>query len=185
MGRGIIGIIPISFKFIERYLGDDRQKKNFQEYAADDFFDFYNETQVETPKGRTETHYTIKTEILLPSFKEFFFGFHDIIRDDWALRSRYEDTVTRKFNDDYDKAVASGNIEDFLKHFDDDTGYPPLYDYGFDAQYTDNVGGCLLIYNGSYKAYLEVWSTLRHMELLLRAAMRNPLAKVVRFGMSM
>jgi hypothetical protein len=42
----------------------------------------------------------------------------------------------------------------------------------------------LLVYQGSYKAFLEEWKTLLHMDRLLWAAMENPLAKVMRFGMS-
>jgi len=183
MGQRIIGVIPISFMFKRgRWSSDQEKNKNeFREYAAKDIFEYYNETQVETPNGRTETLYTIKPEKLLPNFKNFFLEFHGLIRNDWMLK---EDEISEKFNDNYDKTVASGNLEDFLKYFDEDTDDEPWCFFGVDTLYTDTVGKCLLIYNGS-RAFLDDWYTLKHMELLLRAAMRNPLAKVVRFGMSM
>jgi len=177
MGEGIRGAIPITFCFAKEYMYDRAENKaEFQEYAATDFFDFYNETMIETHKHEIVPHYTIKPEILLPNFKDFFLEFHDLIQE------MEEDKFSKKFNKHYDKAVASGNIESFLKHFDDDTGRAPLRMSHFDASYIDVLGDYLLVYHGSYKAYLEVWSTLRHMELMLRAAMRNPLAKIVRFG---
>jgi hypothetical protein len=183
MGQGICGAIPISFKFAKGYWHDqERNKKGFQKYAADDFFDFYNETQVKAPKGEgggMETLYTIKPEILLPNFKDFFLEFNGLIRDDWALE---KENISAKFNKNYDEAVASGDIEIFLKHFDDDTHRPPWVYSNFDTLYIDGYGEFLFFYHGSYKAFLEVWSTLKHMELLLRAALRNPLAKVARFG---
>ncbi len=184
MGQGIDGAIPISFRFLKgSWSGEqERKKTEFQEYAADDFFDFYNETQVKVSKGEeggTETLYRIKPEILLPNFKDFFLEFNGLIRDDWALE---EDNISKKFNDNYDKVVASGDIEALLNHFDDDTGRAPRTDSNFDAMYIEGYGKFLFFYHGSYKAYLEVWSTLRHMEFLMRAAIKNPLAKVARFG---
>ena len=37
-------------------------------------------------------------------------------------------------------------------------------------------------YNGSYKAYIEVYSTFRHFESILQRTMKNPLAHVLKFG---
>jgi uncharacterized protein YqkB len=186
MGEGIKGAIPISFRFAGGYYGFNRErnKAEFQKYAADDVFDFYNEAIVKIPKGDgggTETLYTIKPEILLPNFKDFFLEFNGLIRDDWALEA---DNISMKFNAEYDSAVASGDLDLFLKHFDDHTGRAPQISSNLGALYIEDYGEFLFVYQGSYKAYLEVWSTLEHIELLLRAAVRNPLAKVVRFGIS-
>jgi hypothetical protein len=186
MGAGIDGAIPISFRFAAGYSGFDRERNKvaFQKYAAEDVFDFYNKTKVKIPKkdgGGTETLYTIKPEILLPNFKDFFLEFNGLIRDDFALEA---DNIAKKFNAEYDSAVASGDLELFLKHFDDHTGRVPRFYSNFDAVYIEGYGEFLYVYQGSYKAYLEFWCTLKHMELLLRAAVRNPLAKVVRFGIN-
>jgi len=186
MGQGIVGAIPIVFRFAKGRWRSDQEhyKAEFKKYAADDVFDFYNETEVEIPKkdgGGTETLYTIKPEILLPNFKDFFLEFNGLIRDEWPLE---KDNISMKFNANYDKAVASGDLEAFLKHFDDKTGRVPIARSNMGALYIEDFGEFLFFYHGSYKAYLEVWSTLEHMELLQRAAIRNPLAKVARFGIS-
>ena len=39
-----------------------------------------------------------------------------------------------------------------------------------------------IFYSGSYKAYLEDYSTLNHMEKFLAKAMTNPLKEAVKFG---
>jgi len=39
-----------------------------------------------------------------------------------------------------------------------------------------------LFYSGSYKAYLETYCTLTHMEKILSKTMLNPLAKSIKFG---
>jgi hypothetical protein len=179
MGQGIIGAIPTSFRFKKgRWESDEAEnKKEFAKHAAKDFFDFYNKKQIENEKGSNETWYTIKPEILLPNFKDFFIDFHNLI-------GNTESIDTKKFNENYDQIVAFGNMEEFLKYFDD-YGYPPrLFEY-FDAMYINTNRQDLLVYQGSYKAFLEEWSTIRHMEYLLRAAMQNPLAKIVRLGMSL
>jgi hypothetical protein len=52
---------------------------------------------------------------------------------------------------------------------------------------TFSVLGCRceqywLFYNGSYKAFLEEYSTLLHCERILAKAMSNPLVNAVKFG---
>jgi len=183
MGQGIMGAIPVSFSFERGYWksDDSESRMKFTKHAAIDFFDYYDENQKKNEKGDIETYYTIKSDILLPNFKSFFIDFQKLIGNE-TLKDfgSYE-----KFNDDYDRAVASGNIDEFLKYFDDHSGYAPTVFSYFDAMYITTNGSDLLIYQGSYKAFLEEWSTLRHMEHLLRAAMPHPLAKVVRFGLSL
>ena len=184
MGQGILGAIPVSFSFNKgRWKSDDAEIRNkFLKHVSKDFFDYYIENQKETEKGEKVTYYTIKPEILLPNFKDFFIEFQKLIGNDISTE---ENRYFEKFDDAYDKAVASGNIDEFLEHFDDHTGYEPTVFSYFDAMYINTNGKDLLIYQGSYKAFLEEWSTLKHMECLLRAAMQHPLAKITRFGMTM
>jgi len=185
MGQGIIGTIPLSFRFKKnRWEYHEAEglesKKCFAEYAAKDFFDYYDVNQNENEKGGIDTVYTIKPEILLPNFKSFYFEFQNLIGND---ENSCKQGNIEKFDCDYDRAVALGKIDEFLKHFDDNSGWSPtIYSY-FEAIYIDTFGDDLLVYQGSYKAFLEVWSTLIHMEKMLRAAMpQQPLAKVFRFG---
>ena len=183
MGQGIVGAISTSFRFKKGWCEPDDadRKKDFTKRAGKDFFDFYNENQVDNENGGKETYYTVKSEILLPNFKDFFIEFQNLIgnADEIGVRNGLE-----KFNEDYDKIVASGNIDDFLKYFDDHRDPPVLFEY-FSTAYINTNRQDLLVYQGSYKAFLEEWSTLGHMEYLLRAAMKNPLAKIMKFGLSL
>jgi hypothetical protein len=181
MGTGIMGAIPVSFRFSSRpwglELNEQDNKKKFTKHAPKDFFDFYNEV-CHTDEKKKSTHYVIKPEILLPNFKEYFYEFHNLIADEERVDG-YE-----KFNDTYDTVIASNDLDKFMEYFDDGTGYAPRDFPYFEPMYITDCRN-LLVYQGSYKAILEEWSTLSHMERLLWAAMKNPLAKVMRFGMSL
>jgi len=45
------------------------------------------------------------------------------------------------------------------------------------------AGDILVFYRGSYKAYFEVFETMKHMEALIRRAVKNPLARVAKIGL--
>ena len=136
---------------------------------------------MENEKGGVETYYTIKPEILLPNFKDFFIEFQNLIGNTEPIA---ESGKLTKFNEEYDRLVVKGDLTEFLIYFNDHD-YPPTLSPYFDAMYINTSRKDLLVYQGSYKAFLEEWSTLRHMEYLVRAAMKNPLAKVMRFGLSL
>jgi hypothetical protein len=181
MGTGIMGGIPISFRFGNswRYSKYEEQqdKEKFIKQASEGFFDFYTEEAEEIETGKrveTTTYYTIKPEILLPNFKDFFYEFHKLIGNDLI--------DDEKFNDKYDTVVAANDLAGFVELLDDRGYAPTIFSY-FGPMYIA-VRTNLLVYHGSYKAILEEWSTLLHMERMMRAAMSNPLAKVMRIGMS-
>jgi hypothetical protein len=183
MGRGIMGGIPISFRFgsIWRYskYGEQDAKEKFMKHTPEGMFDFYTEESEEIDTGKqieTATYYNIKPEILLPNFKDFFYEFHKLIGND--LNIDY-----KKFNDKYDAVVAANDLAGFVELLDDNAGYAPAIFSYFESSYIA-VRTNLLVYHGSYKAILDGWSTLLHMERLIRATMSNPLAKVMRMGMS-
>jgi hypothetical protein len=189
MGTGIMGVIPTSFRFgssiWSRYSDEDAQnsKEEFTKYAPTDFFDFYREKSYKEQRDNEVVKvmsYVIKPEILLPNFKDFFFEFHKLIGDNGRVEALngYD-----KFNDKYDAVVASNDLDKFAKYFDDHTGYAPTIFPYFSAAHIVSSRN-LLVYQGSYKAILEEGSSLLHMERLLWAAMKHPLAKVVRIGMS-
>ena len=185
MGTGIMGVIPLSFCFdgdlwIQKR-GSKEQKDEFMKYAPKDFFKFYNKeerTEKENKKLVKVDYYFIKPEILLPNFKDFFFEFHNLIGESSCMND------DEKFDDEYNAIVASNDFDKFIAHFMEEGGRAPSIFNGCEPMYITDCKN-LLIYRGSYKAVLEEWSTLMHMERLLRAAVKNPLAKVVRFGMSM
>jgi hypothetical protein len=181
MGTGIMGAIPMSFRFSsgawDSEWAEQDNKEQFMKHTPKDFFDFYNKVhrKRETGNKKDTTYYVIKPEILLPNLKDFFFEFHKLI-------GTKGQTDYAKFTDEYDAIVASNDLNELITYFKD-TNLPRDFPY-FGAMYIDDCRN-LLIYHGSYKAFLEEWSTLSHMERLLWAAMKNPLAKVVRFGMSL
>jgi hypothetical protein len=181
MGTGIMGAIPLSFRFAKGMWESDEQiyKERFIKHAPKDFFNFYNEKQqneIIGNKEKTVTYYVIKPEMLLPNFKDFFFEFHKLID---SYMNMYE---VNNFNDEYDAVVASGDLDKFIAYFKGCNGIPRIFPY-FDSMYI-YIYTNLVLYIGSYKAILEEWTTLSDMERLLWAAMKHPLAKVMRFGMS-
>jgi hypothetical protein len=191
MGTGIMGAIPISFRFdgslglYSNYLESRVQenKEKFTKHAPKDFFDFYDEVEYEEEidnKTMILTYYDIKPEILLPNFKDFFIDFQKLIGN-YPMEGT---DGCKKFNDEYDAVVASNDIDKFVEYFDDHSGYPPAIFSYFEPMYFENCTN-LYVYQGSYKAFLEESSTLQHMERMLWAAMKHPLAKVMRFGMSL
>jgi hypothetical protein len=180
MGTGIMGVIPVSFSFMRgRWEGDAmRYKQKFCAHAAEGTLGFYNEKTRTGRDGKETTYYEIKTELLFPQFKDFFFEFNRLIGEEKVLEN------CDKFNEEYDAIIASNDLKRFMAHFDNDDGYNPLAYSAVDVLYIEGSHS-LLIYRGSYKAMLEEYTTFDHMERMLAAAMKNPLAKVVRFGMSL
>ncbi|MDR2085838.1 MAG: hypothetical protein LBP72_01565 [Dysgonamonadaceae bacterium] len=185
MGTGIIGGIPLVFRFGSKWryseMDAKRDKERFIKHAPKDFFDFYNEElhdlEISKTKSLPVTYYVIKPEILLPNFKEYFYKFNELIGE-----SDYPDDY-EKFNDEYDVVVKSNDLKKFIEYFTDSRGEPYMFSE-VEMSYVD-VSKNLLIYRGSYKAILEEWTSLQHMERLLWAAMDHPLAKVTRIGMSL
>jgi hypothetical protein len=184
MGTGIMGAIPISFQLGSgwRYSKQDEQecKKLFIRHAPKNFFDFYNEKLCEVETDKQEKvmapYYEIKPEVLLPNFKDFFYAFRELIGEDGEL-------MGEPLEDEYDAVVATNDLDKFVEYFDKHSGgAPSIFPY-FGAAYISSSKN-LLVYQGSYKALLEEYSSLLHMERLLWAAMDNPLAKVMRIGMS-
>jgi hypothetical protein len=182
MGTGIIGAIPISFRFgsMNSYSPRDEQKNKamFIRHAPNDFFDFYNEEPVEVD-GKEAPYYVIKPEILLPNFKPFFYEFHRLIGGGGVYSEAYE-----KFNEKYDSIVEANDLDAFIEYFTDHSGYGPTIFSYFEPTFTVDSTN-LLIYQGSYKVIMEEESSLAHMERLLWAAMSIPPAHTVRIGMSL
>jgi hypothetical protein len=158
MGAGIVAVIPI---IIGPYKDgwsttietDCFSKSFFENYTFD----------------KKKRLYTIKTNLLVKNYLDFLNEFYSCIG---------EDCVADLFNvSTYDE------FETVFEH-DARNGYTPVL--RSDAYSFDCLGGeCekfWLFYSGSYKAYLEEYSTLLHFERLLSKAITNPLGKLVKFG---
>jgi hypothetical protein len=111
MGTGIFGAIPLQFYFRDRgWASKEENKKDFLAYSPDGFLDFYDEETVIEEKKEI-TYYTIKAEVLLPHFKDFFFAFCTLIGKTEELKG------CQRFNKDYDAIVAANDLDAFMTHF--------------------------------------------------------------------
>ncbi|GHU16737.1 hypothetical protein FACS1894163_06640 [Spirochaetia bacterium] len=172
MGTGIGGAIPTSIYFRETW-----DKDLFIE-GHKNFFDFYHESVV--VKGRQV--YAIEPSILLPHFKDYLTELYTILGEQDVV-----DGFT-KFDEAYDAIIVKNDLDAFLQHFNRNGAYQESFqpDYWKDGYFFSTGGfeclNFLYVYNGSYKAYLEEYTTLHHMERLLAKAMDNPLARITKFG---
>jgi hypothetical protein len=118
------------------------------------------------------------------NLKDFIFEFYEAIGDvdDSFIREYYLSI----FDDAYDEVLSTGDMESVLNHikkYDDKGGLGVKDSYGFFDTLGCTPRQYIFFYLGSYKAFLETYSSLAHMEKLLRLAVHNPLSNVVKFGM--
>ena len=159
MGTGIAAAIPI-------ILGPNRHGWRTaieRKYFTDKFFENYTVDD----EGKI---YTIKPEVLLENYKSFLAEFYDCIGEEYeAEKISYVKT--------YDEFEAVFNYDTR------NARRPFIYKHGSMFSF---LGGesdkYWLFYSGSYKAYLETYCTLTHIERLLAKAINNPLAQCVKFG---
>ncbi|MDR1895785.1 MAG: hypothetical protein LBR10_03235 [Prevotellaceae bacterium] len=178
MGRGISGIIPITFSIAKGYYTSDyeQNRDDLIKRSSPNFFDCFNREEDDQYKEL----FSIKSELLLPNLKEFMIEFHALIE--------YKDVFDSmaKFNDEkYDKILANKDIDAFLEYFSANDGTMPYYTgvyIGFSATKPIDCHRYLIFYMGSYKALLEEYSTLRHLEVILGKTLRNPLAQLLQIG---
>jgi hypothetical protein len=164
MGTGIRAAIPLIITLQDRYKIDER-------YFAKGFFSNYN---AEETDGRKE--YVIKENVLLDNYQSFLIEFYDCIGEDF-----YESTALAQ-----GEIPVADNIDDFKEAFSSknrNSRVPCIYE----TPYMFSTLGCQcddywVFYDGSYKAYLEVYITLLHFEKVLAKAMNNPLANAIKFG---
>ena len=177
MGTGICGAILLEFGI------SSMDKKDFEKDTTNDFLNYYD-IQPESKKADYE-FYKIKDNILLSNYADFLKEFYTLIEDEFKginpryYNEPYDDKYTeellsiktrKEFNDAFKKDQRNGSTP----YIDD---YPGL----FSCIYCEhNIP--FIFYSGSYKAYLEEYSTLLHMEKMLAKAMTNPLKTVVKFG---
>lgn len=162
MGVGIAGIIPLAFTV----------KPCNKEDLEEEFLDCY-------VYDENQEVYFIKMDFLMNNFKHFSLEFKKTLK-----------TSDTEFDVDWEKfdLLDFDNcnfqvLEEFFKV--NKKGYRPSFEHGRYGISVLNIEvyRYLLIYFGSYKAYLEEYSTLQDMEFLTTKAIENPLAKVVKYGM--
>jgi len=159
MGTGITAVIPLSFQV------DDKN------YFAKGFFDNFN---MKNP--RSGSHCVINDGILLKNYRLFLIEFYQLIEEDIKCATMLAP----------DEIPLANNLDEFYAGFDRNKrgGYVPHIKeerYGF-STLGCKIDAYWMFYIGSYKAILEVYCTLTHFERILSKAMKNPLAKSVKFG---
>ena len=174
MGRGIAGILPVTFYTEEITLRWSLER--LLQCTDENFFDFYTETDSDDPKYR---FYKIKGDILLKHLKAFFFEFHMLIKGEIPERA------VGTFNDEYDEIVQQNNFEALMEHIDKHN-FPKYYkgmsEIFFSSCANIDCIDYILFYIGSYKAIMEEYVSLLHMQKLLVKAIDNPLSKITQFG---
>jgi hypothetical protein len=176
MGTGINGAILLEFEIETVYM------QRFVENSVKGFLDNYD-VQPKSERSYYE-RYVIKNDILLPNYADFIAEFYGIIQDEFKeIRAPFG----KESIDDYTKKVLSCKTrEEFDNAFDGDNRNMrvPFIDgmsRGFSCLYC-GTNSPFIFYSGSYKAFLEEYSTLVDMEKILARAMDNPLKTAVKFG---
>jgi len=161
MGTGIAAAIPIVLR-----------QNSYRPLDVTDFskgfFDCFNFEEVDGKKV-----YHIKEDLLIDNYKLFLSEFYNLIDEESYL------------NDNI--ILDANNFNDFSAIYSKDNrnGRVPFI-YSPSAFFSTLGCSCdkfWLFYNGSYKAYLEVYETLLHFEKILAKAMKNPLANAIKFGL--
>jgi hypothetical protein len=159
MGQGINGVIPISFKV-----------KNAS-YLPPSYLDRYEFTE--------DNLYRLKKDILFDNFRSLLADTRALLQPNDELLGTDEDQWG-----ELDKFAAQDDLEGYLDFLEDNPNHSmPSY---YPCSYSDELGLCIcddiVVCHGSYKAYLEEYTTLHHLNALFYAAFPgNPLAKTMRF----
>ena len=112
--------------------------------------------------------YTIKGDFIVSTYKEFLSEFYDLIEENEEIHK-------------IPQVESFADFEIFFERNNRNGEKPFLYNSSF---YCCEIHSNYywLFYHGSYKADLEDYSTLVHMERITAKAMNNPLANFVKYG---
>ena len=164
MGTGISAAVPLTFRLRERFRFDP---KDFTK----GFFDNYEITE-----ENGKILYTIKSSLLIGNYKEFLAEFYDLIEENFQNRTGISP----------DAIPGANTVEEFMEVFSGNNRNNRVpFMYTTPSMFSTLGCECedyWLFYGGSYKAYLEVYSTLDHLEKIISKAVKNPLANAVKFG---
>jgi hypothetical protein len=166
MGTGIAGGFVLDFYFRHEWDRDYflKEKKNVE------FLEFYKEEV--TDEGM---YYTLNYPGFIREFKDYFYTFHSL------LETKLNDNDT--FDAEFDAVVQKNDMKGFIQYLSHaDTCYAKCWSRGFFSVLTICPLNSIIFYHGSYKAILEEYKTLDHIENLLIKACDHPLAKITKFG---
>ncbi|MDR2423861.1 MAG: hypothetical protein LBD59_03950 [Prevotellaceae bacterium] len=175
MGRGIAGIIPVTFCTDEKSWSWNVER--FLKNTDKDVFEFYSEIANDDPQYR---RYQVRGEVVLRNLKSFISDFYTLIDGE------IPEEAAEIFNSKYDEIVEQNNFSALLAHIGE-LSFPKYYTQmswvAFSSSAQMRCIDYILFYFGSYKTLMEEYSTLLHMKKLLVKAIDNPLSQITQFGL--
>jgi hypothetical protein len=165
MGEGIVGVIPFVFKIGKYDFDSDK------EYFSPNFFDFY-EKQIKD----SNYIFTIRTEKFLPYYGDMLIEFYETIGKD------LEQATKLTPESEHLKVKSFERFEELFSKSNRNSRSPFIVDSFLVSVLRCDTNYAWVFYSGSYKAYLEEYSTLLHFERIVAKSMKNPLAAIVKFG---
>jgi len=129
---------------------------------------------------KDKNRYILKEDFFLKHFKGFLEEFNDFFEIGREIREIYYDS----------EPIPLSEIPEF-KTKEEFHNYWSRKSRNAPASYVNffrPVIGCnpkevWLFYDGSYKAYLETYTSLRHFEKAAQAVIKNPLGKLIKMGL--
>jgi hypothetical protein len=160
MGQGICGGIQLDFEI------EDYEIKRYGKYFPPTYFDFYT--------NKTKSLYTIKPKMFLSYYGDLLIEFNNIIGEDLSQTGVTAESELLKIS----------NYKQFKEAFSysNRNGEVPVIMDSAVSFVVCETRSAWVFYLGSYKAYLEEYSTLIHFERVLAQTMKNPLAPIIRLG---
>jgi hypothetical protein len=166
MGQGIGGMIQLAFETEKFGFEQDRQ------YFSPNYFDYYDREE-----KSSNYIFTIKPEFFLSHYNDMLHEFYDAIGVDLHDRTEIESGSNLLQINDFD------DFKTEFSHRNRNGRVPFISDHrGMVSVISCRTDCAWLFYGGSYKAYLEEYSTFTHFERVLAKLMKNPLANIIKFG---
>jgi hypothetical protein len=159
MGQGITAVLPITLRV-------KRQKD-----LPGTYFDNYDLINVD------EKIYKIKKQILYDNFQDIIVRVNDILSNNNSL------WIDNRW-DDFNRFASEDNFNGILQFLNKESNRstPSYYDRSFSDDLSIDIYDDIVICNGSYKAFLEEYTTLHHLNIMFsKVFIDNPLSVAVRF----
>jgi hypothetical protein len=159
MGQGITAVIPITLS-VKR-----------QQYLPGTYFDNYELINVD------EKIYKIKRQILYNNFQDIIIRANDTLCNSNSL------WIDNRWSD-FNRLASEDNFDGILQFLDKESNRssPSYYDRSFSNDLSIDIYDDIVICNGSYKAFLEEYTTLHHLNIMFsKVFIDNPLSVSIRF----
>jgi hypothetical protein len=167
MGQGIMGVIPVAFTL---------QGRRYTKDLPDGYLDNYDHMNQGSNSVPT---YIIKKEVLFGNLKNLYVSINELLGNENFEGRSWIDTR-------WDELSKFEELKDYLEFLKENsnTETPSFWSRSYSDDIALNILADITVCDGSYKAFLEVYTTLKHLNILFAKALaplKNPLAKTVRF----